>query len=217
MLLWERLGKGKANTETGKHNAQPVVKQPELAMRSKRLPYDVRCAARAKAGHRCHCRIIKGSEFCLFHDPVASARLREKLRQTPPRVRRLMNLPSGYLRKMTSVRSVAAAMDQLYRELRTGLITPEMATHLLTILGRLLDSGLLTGAPHAPQRTKAHRMRLHLSDVLARGERKAWRLAVATAPAAVLRSEEEIIADAARALPAPTAEEAPRKRQLTAS
>ena len=83
-------------------------------------------------------------------------------------------------------------MDRLYRELRLGIVTPEMATVLFNILTRLMDSELCEreeSSQGARRRCKADRLRSKFNDVLTRAERQAWQEAVANAPAAFLRNQ----------------------------
>jgi hypothetical protein len=71
-------------------------------------------------------------------------------------------------------------MDRLYREVRLGVITPEMGKVLFGVLTRLLDSGLVATGP-CPQRSKAARVRPKLRELLTRAERVEWTQAVANA------------------------------------
>ena len=186
MLLWERLttpAEVDKASEAGPH---------EATVAPQRLPYDKRCSAITKAGRRCRGRIRKGTEFCPFHDPTISAeRRRRSAAQGGRRHHKLAHLPDGYLRKLTSRRAVGNAMDRLYREVRLGSVTPEMGTVLFGILTRVLDSGLCQeGATpqRSTRRCKADRVRPKLSELLTQVERRAWRKAVANAPAEFLYS-----------------------------
>jgi len=180
MLFWEALQrqmeKGSRQTSGGVETARIV----------QRLPFDTRCAAKTKTGHRCRGRVRKGSDFCPFHDPAISAEQRRTNAAKAARSRkRLSRLPDGYLRKLNSAAAVAEAMDRLYREVRLGLITPEMGKVLLDILTRIAQSyigdGNGTGKP-SPSRKKIAHLRPKLADLLTRRERTAWREAVARAP-----------------------------------
>jgi hypothetical protein len=76
-------------------------------------------------------------------------------------------------------------MDRLYREVRLGIITPEMGAVLFGILTRILDSGLCdsdAAKQTASRRAKVHKIRPKLSELLTRTERAAWKRAVANAP-----------------------------------
>ncbi|MCH7885720.1 MAG: hypothetical protein IIC01_10775 [Planctomycetes bacterium] len=179
MLLWEFLTAPIEN-ETEKSDQKSAI-----APRRRRLPYETRCSAITKAGRRCRGRIHKGSELCIFHDPVVAAKRQQRLAaKRRPGNRRLTHLPDGYLRKLSNRRSVGNAMDRLYREVRLGIITPEMGNVMFGILTRIIDSNLISDAP-APgsvDRSKAGRIRPKLSALLTRAERMQWRRAVANAP-----------------------------------
>ena len=72
-------------------------------------------------------------------------------------------------------------MDRLYREVRLGIITPEMGTVLFKIVTRLLDAGLCDAGPGnnaSSGRSRADRIRPKLSELLTRTERTAWRRAI---------------------------------------
>lgn len=164
-----------------------------------------------RSGKRCKGKIVTGSDYCLFHDPVIAQRRRERRGAVSVRRKqRLSHLPDGYLRKLTTVRSVGQAMDRLYREIRLGVVTPEMGGVMFTILNRLLESGLCAGVGAdgtLPARTKAHRLRPRMRDLLTRAEKAAWQRAVEKAPAVLSYSE------AARQRQNP----APERRALSAS
>jgi len=194
MLLWEALNVPCKRSPEDRGAKSVVDLEPV------RLPYDTRCSKVTKSGKRCRGRIRKDSEYCPLHDPAVEER---RLRGARPPVRRrnrLANLPDGYLRKLTTRAAVGAAMDRLYRELRLGLITPDMAKVLFGVLCRILDSGLADGnrsAPKFPQRTKAGRLRPKMMELLTRAEHTAWRKAVSAAPESVLVAREKLDADAA--------------------
>jgi len=182
MILWEALRRT--------HRPSPRKDQFQPACR---LPYEKRCAAATKSGHRCRGTIQSGSEFCAFHDPVLAEKRRQALAKArrDPR-RRLSHLPDGYLRKLNSRAAVGEAMDRLYRELRLGTVTPEMGAVLFGILTRILDAELFK-SPHAKPngRARADRLRPKLTDMLTRAERAAWRRAVANAPEDYLIASQE--------------------------
>lgn len=213
MLLWEAVlttfGVGK-NGE--KSEDQTGVPRP-------RLPYDCRCSAFTKDGRRCKGKRRPGIEYCLFHDPVMIERRRvRRANAGTHRRNRLMYLPDGYLRKLTNIRAMGQAMDRLYREVRLGVVTPEMGALLFDILTRLLDSGFDAQGnrlPPASTRTRAGRLRPKLSDLLTRSEKTAWRRAVAGAPKVILHTEKGVQPVVAAA--DPMAGEMPLKRALTAS
>ncbi len=178
MLLWEML---EARTPQGQAESPLVAPEPS---HTKRLPFDMFCSAMTKSGRRCRGKIRKGGEYCVFHDPELAAKRKKALSShSNKRRRKLSHLPDGYLRKLSDHRSVGQAMDRLYREIRLGIITPEMGRVMFSILTRILDSGLadLQGVPKSVSRTKASRLRPKLADLLTRAERAAWKKAVAQA------------------------------------
>lgn len=202
MLLWEAL-KARAKSEgreasTGETVAEVVG----------RLPFDRRCAALTKNGKRCRGKIRDGREWCVFHDPEVAAK--RKPVPTPENVkrhRRLAHLPDGYLRKLTNHRAVGNALDRIYREIRLGIVTPEMGRVLFGILTRLMDAGLLEDAARIKkvQLTKAGRLRPKVEDLLTRDERNLWRDAIADVPANVLEGKPQSppLTRSAEPLPAP--------------
>lgn len=213
MLLWEAVLTTFGVGKNGAKNEDPSgVPRP-------RLPFDCRCSAFTKDGKRCKGKMRQGTEYCLFHDPVMIERRKARMTGAAPRRRnRLMYLPDGYLRKLTNVRAIGGAMDRLYRELRLGIVTPEMGTVLFGILTRLLDSGFDAQGnrlPAATLRTKAGRMRPKLSDLLTRSEKIAWRRAVAGAPKVILHTDKgaQPVVPAAEKM----VESAPLKRAMVAS
>lgn len=185
MLLWETLCvQPEERQSDARRNG--TTKSP-----TRRLPFDRRCSALTKSGKRCRGRIREGTDFCPFHDPAVS---RERRRQIASeggrRRRRLAHLPDGYLRRLTNRRAVGDAMDRLYREVRLGVITPDMGSVLFRVLTRILDSDLCGSPPTRGQssgRSKADTIRPKLGELLTRAERAAWRRAVANAPLAVNR------------------------------
>lgn len=184
MLLWETLTvEAEARAKAKQAKDGESVKR---AIRGKRLPYDKRCAALARTGQRCKGRIRDGSDYCAFHDPAMTAERRRRIAAKGGKSKRnLAHLPGGYLRKLNSRQAVGQAMDQLYREIRLGLLTPEMGRVLFDILTRLLDSGLCDNGKVASQlngRSRAEKLRPKLNELLTRQEVTAWRKAVANAP-----------------------------------
>lgn len=182
MLLWELLSK--PLMQIVNENGDPKAGQPL----SKRLPYETRCSTITKSGKRCRGKIRRGSEFCALHDPEIIERRRVGARPSRKSARyRLSHLPDGYLRRLSNRTAVGNAMDRLYREVRLGIISPEMGAILFEILGRLMDSGLLDqGRVIDVSRCKADRLRPGMRELLTRSERSAWKKAVAHAPASVL-------------------------------
>lgn len=186
MLLWEALRARLAGVKNS------TVLPENIAGASVRLPFDKRCSAITKSGKRCKGKIREGSEHCFFHDPALTLeRKRQIAAKGGRRHHRLSHLPDGYLRKLTSLRAVGQAMDRLYREVRLGIVTPEMGQILFTILTRIMDSGILkntSASPTSSSRARAHQLRPKLSDLLTRAELTAWRKAVANAPAIYLHT-----------------------------
>jgi len=187
MLLWETLTRGEGSEASSQDS--PVRR----AARGPRLPYDRRCAALTLRGSRCRCRIREGSDFCQFHDPKISAERRRLTAAKGGRnSRKLSHIPGGYLRKLTNRTAVGQAMDRLYREVRLGMVTPEMGRVLFDILTRMLDSGLCDGSkkgnPQSP-RARANRLRPKVSEMLSHAEKTAWQKALANAPADIRSSE----------------------------
>lgn len=178
MLLWEAL-----STPQPRSNSSGAQSDQAGTVRHcvRRLPFDKRCSCLTKSGTRCRGRIHRDGEYCVFHDPVVAAKRKEGRSNVNKRRRRLSHIPDGYLRRLTSTAAVGNAMDRLYREVRLGVVTPEMGRVLFGILTRLLDADLVRSGPH-PERTKAAKIRPNLSKLLTRSEKKAWMLAVDNAP-----------------------------------
>ncbi|MEE9293814.1 MAG: hypothetical protein V3W34_02460 [Phycisphaerae bacterium] len=151
------------------------------------MPYDTRCSAITQSGRRCRGKIRKGTDFCPFHDPALTKEQRRGIAAQGGRSRnRLRHLPDGYLRKLTNRTAVGHCMDRLYREVRLGIITPQMGAVLFNILCRLLDSGLVdcgTTKLRSTGRSKADRIRPKLRELLTPAERAEWKNAIADAPA----------------------------------
>jgi hypothetical protein len=187
MLLWEALTKLRPP-------ASENAASPAELLCPQRLPYDKRCSTNTKSGRRCRGRIRAGSEHCALHDPaVVEARSRRRVTTKTIARRRLSHLPDGYLRKLSNRAAVGEAMDRLYRELRLGIVSPEMGMVMFTILTRLMDSGLVdSGAVFIAARRKgrADRLRPKLTAILTRSERMAWKRAVASAPLNVVAAHE---------------------------
>ncbi|MDO8629645.1 MAG: hypothetical protein Q7R41_04070, partial [Phycisphaerales bacterium] len=140
MLLWEMLTRPVVREANG---GEAIGQTVPVMMR---LPYDTRCCVITKSGKRCRGRIRKDSDYCPLHDPaVVERREQGSAVARAKRRNRLVHLPDGYLRKLTKRAAVGNAMDRLYREIRLGIITPEMGGVLFGILTRLMDSGLLDG------------------------------------------------------------------------
>lgn len=182
MLLWELLSRPSVRiiNEGGSN---------ELAIPlSHRLPYDTRCRTITKSGKRCRGKIRKGSEFCALHDPDVVERRRVAPAPSRSSARyRLSHLPDGYLRKLSNRAAIGNAMDRLYREIRLGIISPQMGQVLFDVLTRLMDSELLNDSRIIDvTRCKADRLRPKMKDWLTRAERTAWKKTVENAPSSVL-------------------------------
>ena len=212
MLFWEALG------ALRRKGASAPRKMPEV-LQSRRLPFDNRCAAVTKAGRRCRGRVREGSDYCVFHDPEVSPQQRYHNCSKGGRTRRhLTHIPDGYLRKLKDRASVGEAMDRLYREVRLGIVTPQMGAVLLRILARMLDSGLCNttrDGKHPTRRSGVDKMRSKLSELLTPTEQEAWAQVVAGAPRAFLRTTAEQRAEAARR--GESLDETGRKRALPAA
>jgi hypothetical protein len=209
MLLWEALT---TNGTTAGKKTDLVCKTRIVA---KRLPFDTRCSIITKSGKRCRGKIHGDGNHCPLHDPQIAAKRREAANKPRKPKNPLSRLPDGYLRKLSNYAAAGNAMDRLYREVRLGLITPEMGRILFGILTRLMDTGLLENTKNIPRRidrTKAARLRPKMDDLLTRAEKLAWRKAVADAPPKILKRRAELrkaaaFSDAPRekkGLPAPS-------------
>jgi len=213
MLFWETLNALRQRRSNGS------LKTPS-SLQSRRLPFDKRCAAITKTGKRCRGWVREGSDYCFFHDPEISPQQRRHICSKGGRNRRrLSHLPDGYLRKLKDRASIGEAMDRLYREVRLGIVTPEMGTVLFNILTHMLDSGLsdVTRSGKRPtRRARVDRIRPKLSELLTPSEYRAWRHATANAPNSFFRMSEEQRAEAARRGESPL-DEATGKRALPAA
>lgn len=134
-LFWEMLRRPGRQADDARAGSTSLAEVP------KRLPGDRRCAARTRSGRRCRGRIRPGSEFCVFHDPSITAETRRANAIKAAQTRRAKaSLPKGYPRRLTTPEAARAALERLYAEIRTGVVTPEQAKVLLEVLQRLLDS-----------------------------------------------------------------------------
>ncbi len=189
MLLWELVATPARNDESTPQG------EPRPTRRYRRLPFDTRCSAVTKSGRRCRGKIRSGTEFCPFHDPALTPERRRRIAAKGGRSRNpLAHLPDGYLRKLTTRAAVGQCMDRLYREVRLGVITPEMGAVMFSILCRLLDAGLVdtpNGARGKTGRSKAERIRPKLAELLTRQEQAAWKQAVKNAPAYFSEAERQ--------------------------
>ena len=97
---------------------------------------------------------------------------------------------------MTDRASLGKALDRLYREVRLGIITPEMGRVLFDILCRVMDTDfsepvVSMESGRRTRRGKAYRMRGKLNDLLTEPEIEAWDRAVDNAPAEFRRQTDE--------------------------
>lgn len=191
MVFWEMLDAGVADTAANRSSAgRSGGKRAGAngAGRVTRLPFDRRCAGRTKAGRRCRGRIREGSDFCFFHDPTVSEVHRRRNAVKGGRAsKRKMYVAGTYLKTLTTRRAVGRAMDRLYREVRSGVVTPVMGQVLFQILTRVMESDF-EGCRAEVQpngRTKAVRFRPKVAAALTQAERRAWRRAVGDAPASL--------------------------------
>lgn len=149
MLLWEAVG-GK-NPRSGSN--QPTVQVISTRVRS--MQASDRCTAHTKVGRQCRCRRVKTSNFCAFHDPEISARIRAKARaKREARKRQLAALPKEYIKTLASPEGIGTALEHLFREVRLGVVSPRTAQVMLAIVDRLLayDRLLKTVGPRKASR-----------------------------------------------------------------
>ncbi len=210
MLLWEALTT----------NGTPAGKKTDLVCKTRiaarRLPFDTRCAKITKSGKRCRGKIHGDGDHCPLHDPTIAAKRRDSAAKPRKPKNPLSRLPDGYLRKLSNYAAAGNAMDRLYREVRLGVITPEMGRILFGILTRLMDTGLLENTKNIPRRidrTKAARLRPKMDDLLTRAEKLAWRKAVAEAPPKILKRRAELQRAAAGSDASRVAKTSPAQQQ----
>ncbi len=108
-----------------------------------RLPGDLRCTATKKSGLRCKGRVIRNGELCAFHDPAARAARAARAQQPRPQRKTQYHL-DGIPSRLTTRKGITLALDRLYNDTRTGLISPESGQVLFTMLERLMDVHLET-------------------------------------------------------------------------
>ena len=92
----------------------------------------------------------------------------------------------GYPRRLTSATAIGKAMDFLYREIRVGLVSPEMGRLLLAILSHIMETQAKRvdgDATKGGQRAKIARMVPRLDALLTQAEQLADREAAAKAAA----------------------------------
>lgn len=133
MLLWEAVG-GKTLKKQSK--TRPIQ---TISTRVRSMQADHRCTAFTKVGRQCRCRRAKESQFCAFHDPDISARIRAKAKaKREARKRQLASLPDAYLKTLASPEGVGTALEHLFREVRLGVVSPRTAQVMLAIVDRML-------------------------------------------------------------------------------
>ncbi len=193
MLLWEALRTNSSKTSAPESPVSPIRS-------TTRLPYETRCAAAKKSGQRCRGKTIHNSEFCLFHDPATAAKRRQTMNTVAAKRRRkLSQIPGGYLRKLSNRTAVGTAMDRLYREVRIGVVTPEMGSVLFNILTRIADREAVQNANSRPNgRARADLLRPKIREALTRAEKTTWNRAIKNAPADILDRETALPAPANR-------------------
>ncbi|MHC5109461.1 MAG: hypothetical protein ACYTHJ_06245 [Planctomycetota bacterium] len=180
MLFWEAMN--------GKRRRKRALAEEVGVGTGIRLPFDNRCRGLTKAGKRCKAKVREGAEYCIFHDPEIPSESRRRAAAKGGRSRRrLAHLPDGYLRPITDKASIGKAMDRLYREVRLGIITPQMGRVLFDILCRVLDTdfteqNIFNEQEKQTRKGRTYRMRGKLKDLLTEQEHEAWNEAVENAP-----------------------------------
>lgn len=149
MLLWEAVGN--KNLRSGSKQATVQV----ISTRVRSMQATDRCTANTRVGRQCRCRRAKGSNFCAFHDPEISARIRAKAKaKREARKRQLAALPEAYIKTLASPEGIGTALEHLFREVRLGVVSPRTAQVMLAIVDRLLayDRLLKTVGPRKANR-----------------------------------------------------------------
>ena len=161
MLLWEAVG-GKKVPKKGVH----TVAQP-ISTRLRSMQSTDRCEAMTRSGRRCRCRKAADSQFCNFHDPEISARIREAARQKrEERKQQMAALPTEYTKSLASVDGITQALDCLFREVRLGVVSPRTAGMMLSIIDRVLVHDKLV-REHGPRRVSKRVRALEVREQLA--------------------------------------------------
>lgn len=164
MLFWEAVGSKK----TGRASRVPVI-QP-ITTRQRSIQNPTRCDGVTRIGRRCRCRRAPGSQFCSFHDPVISARIREKAAaKREARKRQLKALPEGYLKTITTPDGIARSLENLFREVRLGIVPPRTAQIMLGIIDRMLAYDRLVstvGPRRASKKLRAREVRRQVAELL---------------------------------------------------
>ncbi len=164
MLLWEAVGGKKVPKKGVNAVAQPI------STRLRSMQSSDRCEAMTRSGRRCRCRKAAESQFCNFHDPEISARIREKARQKrEERKAQMAAVPTEYMKSLSSVDGITQALDCLFREVRLGVVSPRTAGMMLSIIDRVLVYDKLVrenGPRRVSKRIRALEVREQLAGVL---------------------------------------------------
>lgn len=163
MLLWEAVG-GKKVPKRVSTVAQPI------STRVRGMQANDRCEAMTRGGRRCRCRKARESHFCNFHDPVISARIRERAAQKrAERKAAMAGLPQEYMKSLSSFDGIVGALDGLFREVRLGVVSPRTASMMLSIIDRLMIYDKLVregGRRRVNKRMRAQEVRTQLLAVI---------------------------------------------------
>ncbi len=166
MLLWEAVS-GKKITKSGA-GSQPAVKA--ISTRQKHMSVGDRCGAHTRVGRRCRCRRANGSEFCNFHDPEISARIRAASKaKRDARKQQLAALPEGYLKTLATTDGIVNALENVYREVRLGVISTRTASVLLAIIDRMIAYDKListVGRRRTTRLQRAKELRMLVNDLM---------------------------------------------------
>ncbi len=164
MLLWEAV----SGNNVTKSPAQTKVKA--ISTRPRSLRVNDRCAAQTRVGRRCRCRKAHGSDFCNFHDPEISARIRAaSAAKREAKKQQLAALPEGYLKTLANTDGIVNALENVYREVRLGVISTRTASVLLAIVDRMIAYDKLISTVGRRRTTKLQRakeLRMLVSDLM---------------------------------------------------
>ncbi|GJM25656.1 MAG: hypothetical protein DHS20C16_20710 [Phycisphaerae bacterium] len=164
MLLWEAV----SGNDVTKPPAQSKVKA--ISTRPRSLRVSDRCGAQTRVGRRCRCRKANGSDFCNFHDPEISARIRAaSAAKRDARKQQLAALPEGYLKTLANTDGIVNALETVYREVRLGVISTRTASVLLAIVDRMIAYDKLISTVGRRRTTKLQRakeLRMLVSDLM---------------------------------------------------
>jgi hypothetical protein len=162
--LWEAVGGKKVPKQSGGAVVQPI------STRLRSMQSADRCEAMTRSGRRCRCRKARESQFCNFHDPEISARIRARAREKrAERKAAMVGLPREYMKSLGSADGIVQALDGLFREVRLGVVSPRTATIMLAIIDRLMIFDKLVqegGRRRVNKRMRAQEVRAQLAAVL---------------------------------------------------